>query len=119
MAEFLVCHTLLQDLLFGNKGNLTSAALIEGNNTHTMLYAFIPTLTVALATISSSMARYLKDDLQQIFRTVLYSRLSASPLALAPAPQQYKSPYERLLKAEFLDLYQDKYNIIVTKPKII
>ena len=60
---------------------------------------------------SLSMAQYLKDNLQQIFRILL----DFKPLALLPAPalalQQYKGPCERPLKDQFLDVYQGKTHL--------
>ena len=62
---------------------------------------------MVFTTAPSSVAQYLKNDLQQILKTVLDFRPFVPLLAPAPACQQYKSLYKRLLKAEFLDVYWD------------
>ena len=54
------------------------------------------------------MAQYLKDDSQQIFKTVLDSRPFPAPKS---AFQQYKDPYKRMLKAWFLDIYWGKTHL--------
>ena len=57
------------------------------------------------------MARYLKNDFQQILKAVLDSRpLPASVPALVVA-FHYKNPYKRPLKARFANVYQAKTHI--------
>ena len=58
------------------------------------------TITFVAAT---SIPKYSKDDLQQIFKVVL----EALALALAPAPVISKVLWEKL-KANFLDVYREK-----------
>ena len=53
------------------------------------------------------MTRYLEDDVQQIFRIVLDFRLHTFLPTLALA-LHYKGLYEKLLKAQFLDIYCGK-----------
>ena len=62
---------------------------------------------IAFSTTPSFMTQYSKDDLQQIFKTVLDLRslaLLAPTLAPVITPH-YKRPCERSLKAHFLDIY--------------
>ena len=75
-----------------------------------MLCAPTPTAAIAPPVVSalSFVSQYLEDDFQWILSYVLDSRLFASLSASAPAPQQYKSPCERLLKDRFRDIYWGK-----------
>ena len=66
--------------------------------------ALIIAPAIAFTTASSSIAWYLKDDFKQIFKTVLDFRPFATLPALAPI-FHYKSLSERLLKAQFPDVY--------------
>ena len=60
----------------------------------------------------SSVVRYLEDELQRIFRTVLDSRHPASFLVsvIAPAPHS-EGTRQRPSKAWFPDIYQDKTHL--------
>ena len=77
-----------------------------------MLRAFTPASAIAplAGAVPSSMAKYLEDDLQKILRIVLNSRHLAYSTVLTSAPH-HKSPCEKLLKAQFLDVYRDKIHI--------
>ena len=56
------------------------------------------------------MAKYLRDDLQQILRTILDFRPFAPLPVLIPAPH-YKGFHKTLLKVWFLYVYQNKSHI--------
>ena len=103
------------------KDEPASPALTEGSDT----YTFAPAVSYASTTAPpaahvlapaavNSMVKYLEADLQQIFTTVLETRLPA----LAPQPLVFSDgPYEKPLKARFPELYCDKthmecYNFI-------
>ena len=67
---------------------------------------------VASGSADSSVVRYLEDDFQRIFKTVLDFR----PLALVPAPivtaaPYYESPHKRPLKTRFPNIYYDKTHL--------
>ena len=109
MAQSSVCYSP-QNSLFGNTEKLANAALTEGNNTPAMSHT--PTLAHAVAPLLgfalSSMAKYLKNNLKQTFKTVLDLRVSP---VLAPAPVIvlfYDDLCEKLLKARFPDVYRNK-----------
>ena len=77
-----------------------------------------PAVTPAIALLvtfnfaDSSVVRYLKDDLQRIFRTVLDFRFPAPVLApIVAAALHYKVLHERLIKARFLDIYWGKTHL--------
>ena len=113
MAWSSACRTFFQNLFFGGKDKLVGAAPFKGNNTCTMLCTPTPTASVALPVVFalSFIVRYLEDDLQPIFNTVLEFRPCVSPLTFALAFLQYKSPSEKPLKAWFSDAYWDKTHL--------
>ena len=68
-------------------------------------------LAIALATTPSSVPQYLKDNLQQIFRTFLDFKLLLAPSLVVIGAQQYKSTCKKLLKVWFFNIYQAKIDI--------
>ena len=109
MAQSLACRTLFQNFPLGGKNKLVGAALIEGNNITAVLCVFTLFFAFALPICftSSSMAKYLKNDFQQILRTVLNFRPSAPLLAPASA-FHHESFCKKMLKAWFPDVYWSK-----------
>ena len=82
----------------------------EGNNTPTILRAPTPTLIFG-PFIDSALfyiAKYLKDELQQIFKIVLNSRLSQAFASAPVVALYYDDLCKRLLKAWFPDVYCNK-----------
>ena len=108
MAQSFACPTFLQNPLFGGKDELAGVISTKGNNIFAILRARISAATPLIISALSFVLRYIEDDLQQILKTVLDFRSSALLPAPAPAPQQYKSSYERPLKARFPGVYWDK-----------
>ena len=76
-----------------------------------MSRALIPTIAPPVVSALSSVAQYLEDDLQRIFKTILDFRRPAPLLALSLALQQYKDPCKKPLKARFPDIYWDKTHL--------
>ena len=113
MAWSSICRTLTQILSYSGKDKLTSSTLTERNNISAVLYVLTLTNFIAPPVIFalSSLVRYLEDDFQRILKNVLDFRLPTLLLALALAPQQYKHPCERPLKAQFPDVYWDKTHL--------
>ena len=109
MARSSACRTLSQNPSLSGKDKLAGAAPTKSNNISGVSYALTPAIALSVFFILSSMAQYLEDDLQRIFKTVLDSRTPAFPLALAP--QQYKNPCERSLKAQFPEIYWSKIHL--------
>ena len=87
MAWSSACRIYSQNLLVGSKDKLAGNASSKGNNTSAVLRAFISAIFLAPPVISAlfSIAQYLKDDFQQILRTVLDFQLPVSPSAPIPA----------------------------------
>ena len=106
MAWLSACRTPSQNLPLGGKDKLAGAAFTKGNNISVVSRARTPTVAPSVVAALFSIARYLEDDLQRIFRTVLDSKLLA--LSSAFTPQQYKGLCEKPLKTQFLDIYWDK-----------
>ena len=100
MVQSSACYIFSQNLLLDGKDKLASAVFTKSNNTFTMSRISIVTAVVASPVIFtlSSMTQYLKNNLQQIFRTVLDSRSPIPLLASITAPQQYKGPCKNPLK---------------------
>ena len=94
-----------QNFLLVGKNEFASATFIKSNNSPTVSRALTSTAALPVIFASFFMVQYLKNDFQQIFRTILDFRPLAPPLALVPAVQQYKSPCEKPLKVWFPDLY--------------
>ena len=92
---------------------LAGIALTKDNNTPIVLHALTPITTIIPLVVFalSSVAQYLKDNLQRIFRTILNFKLLVLPPTLAPAFQQYKSTYKRPLKAWFSNVYWGKTHL--------
>ena len=111
MARSSTCCTPPQNLFFGGEDELATAASTKGNNTPAMSHALILATAPPVISAFFSMAQYLEDDFQRIVKTVLDSRPLVCPSAPAPAPQQYKGPRERPLKARFLDVYWGKIHL--------
>ena len=109
MAQSFACQTLSQNPFLGSKDKLANAALIKGNNIPAVSRTPTPAIILSVISALFSIARYLEDDLQQIFRTLLDSRPPA--LLLAPAPQFYEGPCEKSLKAWFPDVYWGKTHL--------
>ena len=101
MAWFSACYIYFQNLFFGNKNELADITPIGSNNTPIILFALILSAAVAPPIIFALffMTPYLKDDFQQILRTVLNSKPLAPFLAPVSAPKHYKDLCERPLKA--------------------
>ena len=102
--------------LFDSRDELASGTSIEGSNRHTPAPIAIRALTPAIAPVvaplavsgsadSSSLVRYLEDNLQRILRTVLDFRSPApvSAPVVANAPH-YEDSREQPLKAWFPDI---------------
>ena len=108
MAQSFACCSPCQNLHDG-KDELAGGIPIKDSDRWTPVpaatraftpaVALVVTRFIAFGSANSSVVRYLEDDLQQIFRTILDSRspapVSAPVVAVAP---YYKSPYERPLK---------------------
>ena len=99
MAQSLAFRSPQNSSLSSNN-KLASAAPTESNNIFTMSSAPTPTFAIAPATTSSSMARYLEDELQRILRTVLDIKSPAFLSVSAPA-LHYKDFCQKPLKAQF------------------
>ena len=121
MARSFACFSSRQNPHNG-KDEFAGGTPIQGSNCCTpvsaVTYTSIPAVAPVVAPLvvsgsaNSSVVRYLKDDLQQILRTVLDSR----PLALVLAPiiataPHYQSPREQLLKTWFANIYWDKTHL--------
>ena len=108
MAWSSACRTPRQNSLLGGKNKLAGATPIEGNNTFAVSRALTPAVALLIIFALLFMAQYLKDDLQQIFKTILDFSFLIFHLVSTSVPQQYKSPCERPLKACFSNVYWDK-----------
>ena len=112
MAWSSACRTPPQNPPLHGKDKLAGAAPTEGNNTPAVSRAPTPAVAPLDVSALSSIARYLKDDLKRIFKTVLDFR----PPALVPAlvvitAPHYEGQYKRPLKARFPDVYWGKTQI--------
>ena len=107
MAQSLVYRSS-QNSLLDAEDKFANAAPIEGNNTPVVSYIPTLALVVAPATAPSSIAQYSKNDFQRIFKTVSDSRSSPAPAPIPILAQQHESPWKRLLKAWFPDIYWGK-----------
>ena len=118
MAQFFACCSAYQNPYDG-EDKLAGRTHTEGSNRCTPAPATTRAFTLAVSPVivplvfsgsaDSSVVKYLKDDLQQILRTVLDSRLpSTVPVPVVAAAPQYKGPYERPLKTWFPDIYWGK-----------
>ena len=118
MAQSSACRSPYQNPHNG-KEELTGGTPTKGSNYCTSApaatRAFTPAAAPVIAPFAASgpannfVVRYLKDDLQRIFRTNLNSR----PPVPVPAPAvaailQYEGSRERPLKARFSDIYWGK-----------
>ena len=90
MAWSSAYRTPPQNFPLSYKDKLAGIGSTKSNNNLAILYTPILTPIIVPATALSSVAQYLKNDLQQIFRTILKSRPLIF-LALAPA-FHHKSP---------------------------
>ena len=108
MARFPACRSLPQNPHLGAKEKLAGATPTKGNNTPAVSSTPTPAIAPLVISALSSLAQYLQDDFQQIFRTILDFRLFALFLALAPIFQQYKNSCEKPLKTRFPDIYWSK-----------
>ena len=121
MAQSSACCNSRQNPHNG-KDELAGGTPTEGSNRHISVpaatYALTPAAALVVAplaasgSVNSSVVRYLEDDLEQILRTVLDSRL----LAPVPAPIIAIAPHfeglrERSLKAWFLHIYWGKTHL--------
>ena len=114
MIRFLACRSL-QNSFFSGKDELAGTTPTEGNEVLAILYASIFLPTIALLVVVGfaifSVARYLKNNLQQIFRTVLdFKPLCALALAFI-VPQQYEGLWKRSLKIWSPDVYHSKTHL--------
>ena len=121
MAWFFTCYNPCQNSHNG-KNKLTGKTPTKDSNRYTSAPAAIRVTTPVVAPVlilfaisgfaNSSMIRYLEDNLQRIFRTILDFRPLAPILALVVAAvPHYEGLRERLLKVWFLDIYWDKINL--------
>ena len=121
MAQSSACCSFCQNPQDG-KDELDGGTPTKGSDrcTSTPTATFTPTPVVALVIIllvafgsaDSSAVRYLKDDLQQILRTVLDFRLLVPvPAPVVAAAPHHEGSYEQPLKAWFLDIYQSKTHL--------
>ena len=119
MAQSFVCRSLCQNPHDGKKklagGTPTKKSNCRNSapTTSRTSTSAVPPVVAPLAAFGSAdsfVVRYLKDDLQRIFRTVLNSRPLAPVLAPTATPH-YKGPRERPLKAWFPDIYWDKTHL--------
>ena len=108
--------------LHNGKDELAGKTPTKSNNRCTpapaAIYASTPAVALVVAPLvasssaNSSVVGYLKDDLQQIFRTVLdFKPLAPVPALVVAAAPHYESPRERPLKAWFPDIYWDKTHL--------
>ena len=129
MTKPLACCSFCWNLFPINKDELAGPVSTEGSDTYTPAFALSRALILALPAVQAPASalllalvlvnadptvRYLKADLQQIFRIVLKTR----PHAPAPQPLVFSDGLcERPLKAKFPELYCGKtymecYNFI-------
>ena len=121
MAQSSACQSSCQNP-HNSKDKLASGIPTKGRNRRTPAPAATRASTPAAAPVvtllaisgsaNSFVVRYLKNDLQRIFRTVLNFRPSASvPASVVATALHYESLRERSLKAWFPDIYQDKTHL--------
>ena len=109
MAWSSARRTPPQNPALSRKEWFAGASPTKDNNTPAVSDAPTPTVALLVVFALFSLAQYSQDDHQQIFKTIWDSRPLAPPLA--PTPQQYKSPCERPLMTQFLDVYWGKTHL--------
>ena len=124
MAQSSARCSPCQNPLFDDKDELAGGTTIKDNNCCTSAPAVTRALTLTIApvvaplTISgfadSSVVRYLKDDLQQIVKTILEAKplllqaFAPVPASVVAAAPHYEGSCERPLKPWFPDIYWGK-----------
>ena len=127
MAWSFACRNPCQNPLFDGEDKLASRTFTEDSNCCTPAPAArrdptpvvrpVVAPLVAFGSADSFVMRYLKDNLQQIVKTIFKARpLPPLAPALVPAPvvavaPQYEGRCKRLLNAGFLDIYWDKTHL--------
>ena len=65
-------------------------------------------LITVVSVTATDVSIYIKNDLQQIFKTILEAGGPALAPALAPVPATSEEPWDKLLKARSPDVYYEK-----------
>ena len=117
MACSLACRISPQNHPLWDKDKLAEAAAIDSNERFIPVFTVTHSSTSSLAitppvgSILSSVARYLENNLQWIFKTVLDFGPSLAPTSALIIIPHYGGLYKKPLKAWFSNVYWSKSHI--------